>query len=322
MACFIMARTTVPYGLLLLLSLVLPSHCITQRIFLSRGAIQGLQVDSQGRAYIATDEQIFKLSRDLVLQQSINLSSSAVGISLSSCGEWLVVCTRISCTVYNTSDLNDVGINSTNMEVGISDHVAVFTAGSTYYVGSLTLPVSGDDSEISLIQYDYQRSDTLRFQKIIATEIDFNRTIFGGFSSGGYAYFIVLDRIPSGYNGFRIMRVCHVTSCAGSCFFNALYEEEFTCGDPVSNNENDKICGVSLVEDFAGLSEPSIVVSRCHPQGVFSNNNRVCVIKVTDVDRIMERRYNECLAGRGVIAPAWSQDSLSCSESGNFQVHS
>ena len=131
--------------------------------------------------------------RDLVLQQTINLSSPAVDISLSSGGEWLVVCTRISCTVYNTSDLNGV-IATTGIELGVRDRVAVFTAGNTYYVGNVTI-LAGREGEILLRQYEYERSNSLRSREF-QTGSDFNRIVYGGFFSGDYSYFVALDRSP------------------------------------------------------------------------------------------------------------------------------
>ena len=297
--------------------LVLRSHCITLQFSLPGGPLSetpGLQVDSQGRTFVAAGNQLYRLNRELVLQQTVNLSSPAVDISLSSGGEWLVVCTRISCTVYNTSDLNSV-IN-TSIELGVRDRVAVFTAGDTYYVGNVTPPPSSSNNlgEILLRQYGSERNDYLRSREYQTTETGFNRLVFGGFSSGEYSYFVVLDRsIPS---ALRVMRVCHVTNCTGSCSFNALYEENFVCGNIVSSNDDDRICGVSLVEDFGGSSGASIVSLRC--RGNSRSGNQVCAIKVADIDSIMERRYNECRAGSGSIQPAWSRDRRVCDR--NFQV--
>ena len=295
--------------------LVLSCHCFALQFPLPEGPlseIPGLQVDSQGRTFVAADNQLYRLNEDLVLQQTVNLSSPAVGISLSAGGEWLVVCTRISCTVYNTSDLDSV-ITTTGIELGVRDRVAVFTAGNTYYVGNVTI-LAGREGEILLRQYEYERSNTLRSREF-QTGLDFNRIAYGGFLSGDYSYFVALDRSP---RSLRIMRVCHVTSCTGSCSFNALYEEDFSCGSTISSNEDDRICGVSVVDKFANSSGASIILSRC--RSLSRSNNRVCVIKVADLDRTMERRYNECLAGRGVIHPAWSMtDERPCGGS-NFQV--
>ena len=236
--------------------LVLSCHCFTLQFPLPEGPLSevpGLQVECQGRTFVGN--QLYRLNEDLVLQQTVNLSSPAVDISLSSGGEWLVVCTRISCTVYNTSDLNGV-IATTDIELGVRDRVAVFTAGNTYYVGNVAI-LAGREGEILLRQYEYERSNSLRSREF-QTGSDFNRIVYGGFFSGDYSYFVPLDRSP---RSLRIMRVCHVTSCTGSCSFDALYEEDFSCGSTISNNIDDRICGVSVVDKFASSSGASIILS-------------------------------------------------------------
>ena len=42
----------------------------------------GVQVDGEGRAFVSTGNQLFRLSRDLVPELSVNLSSDSVNISL------------------------------------------------------------------------------------------------------------------------------------------------------------------------------------------------------------------------------------------------
>ena len=127
-------------------------------------------MDSQERTLVAAGNQLYRLNRDLFLQETVNLSSPAVGISLSSGGEWLVVCTRLSCTVYNTSDLNSV-INTISIELGVRDHVAVFTAGDTSYVGNVTLHNrSGTMGEILLRQYNFEKSYSLHSRDFLISE--------------------------------------------------------------------------------------------------------------------------------------------------------
>ncbi len=65
-----------------------------------------VKVDGEGRDFVAAGSQLIRLSRDLVPELSLNLSSDAVNISLSSGGDLLVVCTTdLSCAVYHTSNL-------------------------------------------------------------------------------------------------------------------------------------------------------------------------------------------------------------------------
>ena len=68
-----------------------------------------LQVDGQGRAFVTAGNQLMRLDSSLVPEQTINLSSVAVNMSLSSGGDWLVVCTtNLSCAVHDANDLTVV----------------------------------------------------------------------------------------------------------------------------------------------------------------------------------------------------------------------
>ena len=71
------------------------------------------------------------------------------------------------------------------------------------------------------------------------------------------------------------------------------------------------------MENFAGSPGTSIIVSRC--RGDSTRTNLVCAMNLTDVDRNMDLRYNECAAGRGDIDVTWIGRPASCS--GNFQVN-
>ena len=55
------------------------------------------------------------------------------------------------------------------------------------------------------------------------------------------------------------------------CSFSALYEEDFTCGASVSAGVNDRICGLSVMENFAGSPGTSIIVSRCRGESTHRN---------------------------------------------------
>ncbi len=63
------------------------------------------------------------------------------------------------------------------------------------------------------------------------------------------------------------------------------------CGQRVAKDE-DGLCGMSVVEDFAGTSGTSILISRCRQRSTFSNV--VCMVHLSDVERIMNMRATEC----------------------------
>ena len=123
---------------------------------------------------------------------------------------------------------------------------------------------------------------------------------------GDNAYFVVTDHNTGEIHGIRIMRVCHVTGCPdgnSAREFTALYETNIpNCGRSLSEDD-DTVCGVSVVEDFAGVSGTSLLISRCRLKSSF--NNLVCLIPLSEVDRNMDNRYDECSAGRGELQRAW-----------------
>ena len=290
----------------------------------------GLQVDGEGRVYVTAGDQLFKLNSDLVPELNVTLSSVAVNISLSSGGEWLVVCTRnLSCAVYNTSDFTlqtRYTPQDTSQDLlGNSERVALFTAGDSFYVGSVFTP-QGDARQLGggiyLRQFSVVNSSFVRSRDYIIRTSQFERTFYGGFTSGPYSYFIVTDHEPTPSRSIRIMRVCHVTGCPegkSTCPFTALYEEDLRCGMTLGPAKIDGICGISVVEDFADSAGVTLLVTRCREESI--NRNLVCAINLADIDRTMERRFNECMAGNGDIDLAWGIEGVICQgNEGNFQV--
>ena len=94
-----------------LLLLAILSAAVCQRFDFSSSPSRspGLQVDREGKVYTAAGNQLYRLNGDLGLEESRELSSEAVNISLSSTsdGRWLVVClTDLSCEVYNANNFS------------------------------------------------------------------------------------------------------------------------------------------------------------------------------------------------------------------------
>ncbi len=248
---------------------------------------------------------MIRLSRDLVPELSLNLSSDAVNISG---GDLLVVCTTdLSCAVYHTSNLTiQTLVNNEGMPpLRETERVALFTAENSFYVGSL-FSASGTRDTIRLILKMAVTFvlETMKYCKLVFSEVSMVDLVMATIPTS--LLWIMLQQL-------RIMRVCHVT---GGCPC-ALYEEDFTCGGSVSAGVNDRICGLSVMENFAGSPGTSIIVSRC--RGFSTLSNLVCAMNLTDVDRNMDLRYSECVAGRGDIDVTWIDRPTACP--GNFQVN-
>ena len=281
-----------------------------------------LQVDGEGRAFIAAGNQLLRLNSDLGIEQSITLSSDAVNISLSSGGEWLVVCSAdLSCAVHSTNDLSTVSSTS-GSALAAANRVALFTAGDSFYVGSHDPTNMGTTAPggILRLQQVYGLSGSSDFIRSTDYEVsteNFQRDFFSGFLSGTYSYYIVSDHQPGAVRDVRIMRVCHVTNCPSgesTCGVTAVYEETIPCGGTVTDS-GDGVCGVSLIEDFAGTSGPSLVMARCR-QDQSTSSNLICVVPISEVDSLMDARYSDCSSGTGSLSVAWisryQDNSLPC----------
>ena len=134
--------------------------------------------------------------------------------------------------------------------------------------------------------------------------------------SGDNSYYVVSDHSPSSIREVRIMRVCHETSCpsgVSTCGVTAVYEDIIPCGGSIADISDDGVCGVSLVEDFAGTSGPSLVMARCR-QDQSTISNLICVVPISEVDSRMDARYGDCSSGTGTLNVAWIDNALSCSD--------
>ena len=277
-----------------------------------------LQVDGEGRAFVAAGNQLLRLNSDLGIEQSVTLSSDAVNISLSSGGEWLVVCSAdLSCAVHSANDLSTVSSTS-GSALAAANRVALFTAGDSFYVGSHdpTPTASGGTLRLQQVYGLSGSSDFTRSTDYVASISNFRRDFFSGFMSGTNSYYVVSDSQPGTIHEVRIMRVCHVTSCpsgASTCGVTAVYEEIIICGGEfeIADSADDGVCGVSLVENFAGTSGPSLVMARCRRES--TRSNFICVVPISEVDSRMDEKYDECSSGTGNLYVAWMELFYQCS---------
>ena len=107
-----------------------------------------------------------------------------------------------------------------------------------------------------------------------------------------YIYYFVADR--GQFDVVRVLRVCDCARLACTSEFQALYELTMECSS--SATENTRVCGVDLVESFAGQPGPLVVVTRCEAGGTGSRN-RACAIRLADVDSSMDTFFTGCKTG-------------------------
>ena len=276
-----------------------------------------LQSDGSGRVYVSAGSQLYRLNSILELEETRELSSEAVNISLSSDGRWLVVClTDLSCEVYNANNFSAGHVFRQENATTSPENIALFTAEDSFYVGSVA--TDNDETQhqkmlLSQFSFSSSKFGVAETGAYPITQIDFERNFYSGFIVGDRAYYFAIDSSPAAFRGIRVMRVCHNSN------FSALHELTLGCGG-VAPTSNTRISGVSLVQDFAGRSGTTIVLSRSRPG---NNQNFICLYSLEAIDDVMLRQYNTCSSAVNgsmeKIALAWVNPELYplCS---NFEV--
>ena len=186
---------------------------------------------------------------------------------------------------------------------------AMFTSENTFYTGSST----GEGERMVLHQFGegFNRSSDTNPSgspnELVFGVSDFAQIFFsGGFVSGGFAYYVVVDYQPA--RAIRLLRVCNMPDCGGpsTCGVTALYELGINCGFQTIT-EDTCLCAVSLAEDFSGISGPTAVINLC-----YGGTNSICVVNITAVNEAMDAKYDSCIVSRTVgeeIGLAWKTGS-------------
>ena len=257
---------------------------------------------NNGDVFITTDSQLLRLSRDLVVQESIAVSGDIVRIELSPDGSRLVGClggdTR-TCLVYNTSDLTSGAIATVeNAHYNPENGLAIITTDNSFYLGSEgAIDIQGGGlADIFLAQYYYtselirNTAGTVRYQ---VDSNDFMRHFYGGITTNDYVYYFVADQSPS---DVRVLRVCDCArqDACSSDSWDALYEMPLNCRSGAVAST--RVCSVDLVESFGDEDEPLVVVSWCD-DGDMNIRNRACAFKLSEIDNDMDDYYNQCAGG-------------------------
>ncbi len=223
------------------------------------------------------------------------------GLALSSTGMVVVCLEDLSCSVYNASNISAGPIWSVSNAITVVDEVAIFTSGGTFYTGGVT--GVGETRRMVLQQFGEKfnrssdnNSSGTRNELVFGSGFARQFYSFGGFVSGGFAYYVVVDYRPVTAQALRLLRVCNMPDCGGpsTCGVTALYELGINCGFQTIT-ELTFVCAVSLVEDFSGISGPTAVVTIC-----FGNTNSICLVNVTAVNEAMNAKYDSCIVSRTV----------------------
>ncbi len=295
-------------------------HCQSFDFLVSTNA-PGLQVDSTGRAFLAAGNNLYRLSAQLLPEETVDLGATVItrGLDLSSTGTVVVCLVDLSCSVYNGSNLSAGPIRTVTNAIASADDdfgAAIITSGDTFYTGASTGAGSGERMVLNQFGEEFSRSsnnnpsDTRNELAFVISE--FSRQFYDGFVSGDFTYYVVADYQPSSIDrAIRLLRVCNnVTDCGGpTCGVTALYEFGFNCGDQTISGVT-RVCGVSLVEDFSGISGPTAVISICSPAFI---RNSVCVVNLTAVNDALDAKYGSCIVSEtGDTDLVWKTTSDNC----------
>ena len=238
------------------------------------------------------------------------MTSEAVNISLSSDGRWLVVClTDLSCEVYNATNFSTGHVSRNERAIVATEDIALFAMEDSFYVGSAVS--GGSRQRILLGQYMFgENNSESSSRSYTISRPGFVRNFYsGGFVRGNNTYYFATDNgEPSGSRNVKVMRVCHNSD------FSALYELALTCGGRRAGS-NTRISGVSVVDNFAGMSGPTVVLST-NRQPLPSSQNAVCLYSLDAIDFRMQERFNLCAAatsGIDDIELSWRNEASFCS---------
>ncbi|XP_064398663.1 hepatocyte growth factor receptor-like [Halichondria panicea] len=234
----------------------------------------------------------------------------------------LVVCLfDLSCSVYNTSDLSAGPIRSVSNAIGgdfIPFGAAIFMSGDNFYTGAMKEGLEVLTMVLQQFGEDFNRSSDsnssgTRNELVVEVADSLARYFyaFGGFVSGGFAYYVVVDSEPVLAQAIKLLRICIMPDCGGpsTCGVTALYELGFDCGFQ-SITDRTNVCAVSLMEDFSGISGPTAVVTLCS-----SSTNSICVVNITAVNEAMDAKYDSCIVSRTAgedVGLQWGTDLKSC----------
>ncbi len=277
-------------------------------------------MDSTGRTFLAADNYLYRLNAQLIQEERVDLGATVIhqGLALSSTGMLVVCLEDLSCSVYNASNLSAGPIRSVSNAIASADPdfgAAIFTSGDTFYTGAST--GAGEKMVLQQFGEGFNRSSDNNpsgtRNELVFGVSDFARQFYayGGFVSGGFAYYVVVDYQPASARAIRLLRVCNMPDCGGpsTCGVTALYELGINCGFQTIT-EDTHVCAVSLVEDFSGISGPTAVVTIC-----FGGTNSICVVNITAVNEAMDAKYDSCIVSRTVgeeIGLAWRTGSDNC----------
>ncbi len=282
--------------------------------FQPESPVNCMVVASTGQLYVGTGNRMYRLSKDLAVQEKVLLTNrvtNVTGMVLSSYETSIVAClSDATCHVYSSEDFSPLGRENRIEDAAIQGSSVALAPFSTFlddifYIASAGVQREGGPNIVLLRSYTmYQLAEYLQ-----SSETDFTitspafqgRDFYDSFTFGEFIYFLVMDRSTQApVRNIRILRVCNETN---NTAFNGLYEAILDCGKLTSES---KLTGLSLVESL-GVSTAGVKVVISVSGG---GQNRICSYAVSDIDREMGKSFEECVNGDRDTLLAWADSSL------------
>ena len=159
--------------------------------------------------------------------------------------------------------------------------------GDSFYLGSEGAAGMQGNDRILLTQYQYT-SETIHTTEYSIETADFDRHFYGGFTMNmdGYVYFLVADQAPT---AIRVVRVCDYAREPCSSQLQAVVEMTLICN--ASTGATTRVCGVHLLESFADINVPIVVVTLCDTE---STHNRAYAFWIEDIEDEILRLVYSC----------------------------
>ena len=274
------------------------------------GEFSIIRLAKNNQVIVAGANIVYRLSANLSMLDNVTTSSTVRGLSLTSGGQYVMVCvdTGRSCSGYNVTDFNDTGSGVMLRSTANSqtDPVAMFPGEveGSVYVGTAVVQPGLALYQMTLGQYSIAGGSIgLDRDRVydIGTQVLNERIFHTGFVIDNFAYYIVGDR---GID-IRILRVC-IDPTPDPLRFRALYEVQLVCSDNAGSAAVFR--AATLVRDYPQPGNHTLLLTVV-PTSTVMGTTRVCAYSIRDIDIAMNDSFRDCQNQR-IDRTVWSRSTL------------
>lgn len=256
--------------------------------------------------YVADGDTLHLLRSNLTHLYSMVVGNTTISkIALSTDETFIVICLLDGqCEGFQVESLLQASLslflNTPNVRNAVPKAKKIALAvlsSSSFYIGSEGFATASERA-ISLRQFEHNESTTyqLRTTDAIITNSNFiSRDFYNIFKYEHFIYFVAVDNIGN-KSRLTVMRVCDDKTMQDE-HFSAVIEIELECGIKTSALFN--ISGSALIRD-SQQSSATLMIAISSKSG-----SRMCGYKLADIDKELQRAYNECISTGSKTALPW-----------------